>query len=241
MIDRWEAMLIAAQWAFQDARPGALPGLEVSEFDLGFVLWRVPPAGGRTTGGEATVVVDRRTGELTHWPSHPPERVAERYRERRGQAVVAPLTWDPVAQARHERVRGPFPVRVSHLRLADGRRRSGRSMKGDGSPDLHRLVRDILDAVPAGQRVRGGDRCSEVAVLSDLLHAEDATRSATDQPRLSIDDVRGELLHDAELTTYQLLGMDPLEPGRTVLPCRSCRVLLRQLGVIRQRASRGRS
>lgn len=227
MIDRWEAQLIAASWVYQGARPGAAPGIGIDEFDLGYVCWR---AGTREPLGAGRVVVDRTNGELTHWPSVPAEVVAQRYRAYRAEYPASPLTWDPVARARHDRLRAPFPENVTHLRLADGRLRTARSMRGGGTPNLHPLVRAARDQQPLGSWVRGSDRCSEVAVLSDLLHAEDARRVAAGAPRLSTQVVRDELLRGANLVTYQVREPgDPLD-GRPALPCGSCQALLHGLG-----------
>lgn len=230
MIDQWEAMLVAAPWVNQDARPGATPGIGVSEFDLGFVLWRIPPAGEPAPEGAGRVVVDRRSGELTHWPSVPAETVAELYRDFRRETPVSPLTWDPLTQARHERLRAAFPTQVTHLRLRDGRLRIARSMKGDGTPNLHPLVAEALGRLPIEDRVRGGERCSEVAALSDLLHVEDARRAAGEQPSLTIDAVREELLRGSDIVTFQV--REPADPlgGQSRPPCRSCQALLRGFG-----------
>lgn len=230
MIARWEAMLIAGAWLYQGARPGETPAVGVSEFDLGFVLWRIPADGGRGAFGAGKVVVDRHSGELTDWPSLPAEVVAERYRAYRQRTPVAPLTWDPLVQARHDRLRAPFPQQVTQVRLVDGRLRTARGMKGDGTPDLHPLVGEALDEVPAERRVRGDDRCSEVAAFSDLLHAEDARRSAAGEPVVTLAEARSELLAAADLVTYQVREPDDPLNGQSAPPCISCQVWLRRFG-----------
>lgn len=230
MIDEWEARLIAASWVDQDKPVGARRELGVQDFDLGYVVWRVLPLGSAEDVGAGRAVVDRENGELTYWPSAPVESVIELYREYRREHPVAPLTWDPVAAARHDRLRAPYPRNVTHLTLSDGSLRRGFSMKGDGEPNPHILVREVLDGLPTGLRDRGGDRCSEVAVLSDLLHAEDARRWAVGILPLTVESVRGELLRGADLVTYAVREPDHPLAGEPVPPCGSCQSLLRTFG-----------
>ncbi|WP_149258216.1 YwqJ-related putative deaminase [Actinomadura sp. K4S16] len=231
MVDLWESQLIAAAWLAQDGPAGVPRGFGTHEFDLGYVYWRTPPPGRSGDVGSGRVVVDRLNGELTHWPLVPVEAVVEQYRAFRERTPAAPLTWDPVVQARRDRVRAPFPENVTRLRLGDGRLRTGRSMKGDGVPNLHPLVRGILDRLPVESRTRGNDRCSEVAVLSDVMHAEDARRAAAGEPALSVDEARGRLLRGADLVTYRVREPGDPQDGRTAPPCASCRALLVRLGL----------
>src|SRR5205814_126700 len=163
-------------------------------------------------------------------PSVPPENVAELYRQYRADHPVAPLTWDPLAQARHDRVRTQFPSRVTHLTLADGRVRIAASMKGDGVPNPHPIVREFLDALPVPLRERGHQRCAEVAAISDELYAEDARRAATGGDPLTAPAVRDDFLAGADVVTY--LVREPGDPagGQPAPPCRSCYALLRHCG-----------
>jgi YwqJ-like deaminase len=230
VIDLWEAQLIAGPWVGQDGPRGVPRTFGMHEFDLGYVFWRTLPLGHSEDVGSGRVVVDRRNGELTHWPSVPVPTVVEQYRAFRERTPIAPLTWDPVVRARHDRVRAPFPENVTHLRFADGRLCTARSMKGDGTPNLHPLVRDFLERLPVEFRERGNDRCSEVAVLSDVMHGEDARHAAVGEPPLSIEDARERLLRGADLVTYRV--REPGDPwgGQTAPPCVSCRALLHHLG-----------
>jgi hypothetical protein len=88
----------------------------------------------------------------------------------------------------------------------------------------------VLDGLPTRLRDRGGDRCSEVAVLSDLLHAEDARRWAVGAPPLTVEAVRTELLRGAQLVTYAVREPDHPLAGEPVPPCVSCQSLLRAFG-----------
>jgi hypothetical protein len=226
VIDEWEAQLIAAPWLNQDKPVGAGRAFGAHEFDLGYVFWRVLPLGEAEDVGSGRTVVDRENGEQTYWPSAPVTTVVEMYREYRREYPVAPLTWSPVAQAWHERVRAPFPSRVTHLRLPGGRLRIARGMKGDGTPTPHPIVREFLEQLPVEFRERGHDRCSEVAAISDVLYAEEARRAAP----LSLAEVRSQVLRGADIVTYRV--REPGDPlgGQPVPPCLSCQALLRHCG-----------
>ena len=230
MIDEWQAQLIAAAWLDQDKPVGQERAVGRYEFDLGYVFWRMLPAGESTAVGSARTVIDRYNGEQTYWPSVPAETVAEMYRGYRRENPVAPLTWDPLVRARHDRGRAPYPSRVTHLRLPDGRLRIAQSMKGEGTPNPHPVVRDILAGLPVALRERGNDRCSEVAAISDALYAEDARRIARGAAPVSLAEVGGELLRGADLVTYRITEPgDPLG-GQPVPPCLSCQALLTGCG-----------
>ncbi|HKT03697.1 MAG TPA: YwqJ-related putative deaminase [Rugosimonospora sp.] len=230
MIDEWGARLIAAAWLNQDQPVGAQRAYGQHEFDLGYVFWRVLPLGEARDVGAGRSVVDRDSGEQTYWPSVPAEAVADMYRQYRRAHPVAPLTWDPLVQARHDHTRAPYPSRVTHLRLAGGQLRMARTMKGDGSPNPHPVVRDFLAGLPVTQRERGYDRCSELAALSDAMHAEDAGRAARGEPPMTLAEVRERVLRGAELVTYRI--REPADPlgGQPAPPCLSCQALLRHCG-----------
>jgi hypothetical protein len=87
MVTREEAVQRARDWVAEAGRPADDIDFEVFEFDEGYVVWPVQPAGRpgalpETLGG-ARVVVDRDTGELSTWPMLPTPVIAERYREQR--------------------------------------------------------------------------------------------------------------------------------------------------------------
>jgi hypothetical protein len=63
----------------------------VYEFDLGYVVYDVAPAPQDQSRPPSNIgagrgVIDKQTGELTVWPSMPPEVVAQMYREHRGSS-----------------------------------------------------------------------------------------------------------------------------------------------------------
>jgi hypothetical protein len=244
VVDQWQAALIVAPWLYQDGPVVGERGWAREEFDLGYVFWRLAPRDD-PDGGTDRVVVDRVNGEPHHYAPAPVPEVLQRYRRYRAAVPAAPLTWDPVVRARHDRRRAPVPVDVACLTLPGGTVRRARGMKGDGEPNLHPLVRELLDTLPAGRASRGSDRCAEVAVISDWLHVQDARRAAAGGPPLTAPAVRSEVLRDAVLVTHAIrepaqamrefaatmLGYDGPPPGHTVPPCASCRALMEHFGV----------
>ncbi|GIJ29640.1 hypothetical protein Vqi01_48020 [Micromonospora qiuiae] len=103
MISRDEALSIARQWA-SAGRPGPAPEVELYEFDLGYVTWRVLPGAPATDGppapppstGFPRAVIDRETGEVSQWRSLSAPLVAEEY-------------------ARHRAADGRFPPEARHV------------------------------------------------------------------------------------------------------------------------------
>ncbi len=224
-----EAELIGNRWVARgfDGRPWSL-GL--TEFDLGYVVWAVPPPGEQTPLGVGRAVIDRETGELSLWPAMPVPRVIQMYEEDRAGQPAVPRTWDPAARNRRDLGRVTFPETITHLTLPSGRLQISRCGKGDAEPDLHPLVGDFVYGLPTRKRERGWDRCSEVAALSDALHRETAERAAAGRPDITYDEARDELLGGADLVTYWL--REPADPraGRPGPPCVSCLLLLRHFG-----------
>jgi hypothetical protein len=225
-----DATLIAAPWlggevpCYVDRSEGS------TEFDLGFVFWPLSPPGGRSPVGTGRIVVDKETGETTVWPSVPVGDVIARYREYRREHPRHPLTFDPLARARHDRDRAPYPDRRTELRLADGRLQTGRSMKGDAEPAPHPLVGTVLDGFAPIDRERGSIRCAEVEAVSDLLYTEDAARKVRGLPAWTLPHARDELLRGATLVTRWI--REPGDPynGRSTPQCFACDALLRHLG-----------
>ncbi|MEV6812280.1 SUKH-3 domain-containing protein [Micromonospora sp. NPDC051296] len=90
MISRDEALAIARQWAGA-GKAGPAPEVDLYEFDLGYVAWRVLPAPPPTDGppvpppstGYPRAVIDRETGEVSQWRSLPAPLVAEEYAQHR--------------------------------------------------------------------------------------------------------------------------------------------------------------
>jgi hypothetical protein len=232
LITTWQAQMIAAPLLPAGPEPALEHPLRWEAFDLGYVLWRkLPPAlpDGADVGA-ARVVVDGATGEPSIWPSSSVPMVIDLYRAHRARTPVHPLTYDPVAQAEYDRVHAPFPQRRTELVLGGGQRRSARGMTGDPAPRPHPIVRDLLAGLPAGQRERGGDRCSEVHVISDLLYAEDARREPAGLPPLRAADLPEQVFRDATIgSTWIREPGDPMD-GQPSDPCSSCAALLRLCG-----------
>lgn len=105
MISQEQALATAEGWL----NPGGQERREVrmQEFDLGWVVWaaappveRDPVTGKRrppATIGHSCGVVDRRTGELSTWPSVPVEEVVRMYQQKHGGGQeTAPPAQPPV-------------------------------------------------------------------------------------------------------------------------------------------------
>jgi hypothetical protein len=92
-----QALAIADRWLNPEGSTEPRREVRTHEFDLGWVVWAAPaePERDPVTGerrppaeiGSACGVVDRRTGELTVWPSVPVEEVVRMYRQKNGGAA----------------------------------------------------------------------------------------------------------------------------------------------------------
>lgn len=226
MIDRAEAARIASRWVAAST-PGHHPAATavVHEFEFGFVVWA-----GESSFTDRRGVIDRETGELSVWPALPVDQVVAAFRERRAQRSLAPLTWDPQARTKRDLRRLAAPANLSELLFADGRVLVARSAKCDGRPDHHRLVRAFYAALPREFFERGYARCSEAAVLSDALHAEDARRAADELPPIALEEVRAGLFAGAAVVTVRLRELDDPTAGKSAPPCVTCALLGAHLG-----------
>ncbi|MET8676673.1 SUKH-4 family immunity protein [Streptomyces sp. NPDC004647] len=100
MISQAQAIAIADRWLNPYGAQAPQRQVATHEFDLGWVVWAVPPPPERdpVTGqrrppaevGNACGVVDRRSGELTVWPSVPVEEVVRMYQQKHGGGATAP-------------------------------------------------------------------------------------------------------------------------------------------------------
>jgi hypothetical protein len=82
VISQEQALALADRWLNPEGPAAPRREVRMREFDLGWVVWA---EAGDPHGAEAADVygfVDRRTGELTVWPSVPAEEVVRMYRER---------------------------------------------------------------------------------------------------------------------------------------------------------------
>ncbi len=231
MITREEAGQIAEKWVAESAPPDVPLAAMVHEFDLGYVVWGRQPPGSPPLVGAGRGIIDKETGDLSVWPSLPVELVIGQFRRRRADQPPAPRTNDPAVQARRDLRRVATPANVTHLTLAD-RQLVVRSVKGDVEPHHHRLVREFhASGLVPEHRARGYDRCSEAAALSDALHAEDARRTATGRSPITVEQARAELFAGAGVVTYRVREREDAVAGQVGLPCVSCALLARYLGL----------
>jgi YwqJ-like deaminase len=229
MITRDEAELIADKWVNDSAPPGVSFTTTVHEFDLGYVVSARQQPGSTPLFGTGLGIIDKYTGERSVWPGLPVQSIIDRYRARRSPQTV--WTWNPADRARWDLRHGATPSTITHLQLAD-RQVSARSVKGDEPPRHHRLVMEFMqEELRAGDRVRGYERCSEAAAISDALHAEDAHRPSIVAPPITLAEARAELFDSATMRTYRV--REPRDPvaGTAAPPCRSCAELARHFGL----------
>ncbi|MCD0480932.1 SUKH-4 family immunity protein [Streptacidiphilus sp. ASG 303] len=142
MTTREQAIEAAHRWINGDRPEERWRRIGVHEFDLGWVLWAEPqeapadaPPGARRAPAEigpACAVVDRGTGELTHWPSVPVEEVVRLYRDKLGAGTYDPALPPAV---------GPGATAVLTYRDAAGEERSlfRMSAPGTGHPEVAAL------------------------------------------------------------------------------------------------------
>ncbi|TJZ41315.1 hypothetical protein FCH28_37425 [Streptomyces piniterrae] len=100
MITQAQAHATAARWLNPEGHQGPPREVAMQEFDLGWVVWAVPPppevdpqTGQRRPPAEigtACGVVDRASGELTVWPSVPVDEVVRMYQQKHGAGAGAP-------------------------------------------------------------------------------------------------------------------------------------------------------
>ncbi|HEV2087952.1 MAG TPA: YwqJ-related putative deaminase [Cryptosporangiaceae bacterium] len=211
MITSDEAEQLAAQWV---AVRGPSVTARLDEFDLGWVVTAIPPAGERLPLGEGRGVIDRRTGEISVWPSLPIANVVALYRENHAQPPP-PRAWDTLRQARRDLRRKPYPATVSYLTVSE-RVWTARSAKGDGELAHHPIVAAFFNVMPAKYRERGCERASEAIAISDALLAEDAGRLAAGRPPLTLAEARDEYFRGADIVTYRV--REPGDP-RGDQPC----------------------
>jgi hypothetical protein len=231
MITLDEAELIAEKWVNDSAPAGASFTVAVHEFDLGYVVSARQQPGSAPLFGTGLGIIDKYTGERSVWPGLPMQSIIDRYRTRRSVRPQAVWTWNPADRARWDLRHGATPSTITHLQLAD-RQVSARSVKGDDPPHHHRLVTEFMqEELRAADRVRGYERCSEAAAISDVLHAEDARRQLTVAPPITLAEARAELFGSATMTTYRM--REPGDPvaGTVAPPCRSCARLAGHFGL----------
>ncbi|MDT5028046.1 MAG: hypothetical protein QOE61_4472, partial [Micromonosporaceae bacterium] len=107
MITRDDAEQTVTRWALtQTRRAGYELTPMLHEFDLGFVVWTRQPASVRAEPGDGTrTVIDRETGEFTHYSALPVEVVEGMYRDDRASRPAAPATVDRAAELRRQNER----------------------------------------------------------------------------------------------------------------------------------------
>ncbi|WIM92462.1 YwqJ-related putative deaminase [Actinoplanes oblitus] len=178
----------ARRW-IEEAAPGAEPVL--TEFELGWVISaRFPPGDPSCV---PSVVLDRRTGEMTIGGTLPPSHIAEWYvRDFR----PPPRPPRVIPQPRR------FPAMMSRLTVGD---RSWVALSGRSEAGLppHPAVATFFEAMPPHYRERGCERSAEAAVFSRFLWEQENARTGAGRPRLTPPEMR-ELVRGARLETFRI-------------------------------------
>ncbi|MFI5935193.1 SUKH-3 domain-containing protein [Actinoplanes sp. NPDC051494] len=232
MITRATADDIAVGWAHRETlRRGYECRPVVEEFDLGFAVWmRLPETTLTVPGEDATTVIDRETGRLSHWPNVPAEALEELYRQRRAAVVDPPRTSDAEVELKRNAHRRASPSVAAHITLG-GKLYIARGAKGDQDLNHHPLVAAWLADVPAGHLVRGAERHAELLVLSDVLHETDRIRAEQEQPPLSLAEAR-KLMLTARFETFHIREPGDVLGGKRAEPCPSCNDALINIALV---------
>ncbi|RSO02612.1 hypothetical protein DMH18_40365 [Streptomyces sp. WAC 06783] len=169
MITQAQAQATADRWLNPEGHQGPPRQVGMQEFDLGWVVWAVPPppevdpvTGQRRPPAEvgaACGVVDRASGELTVWPSVPVDEVVRMYQQKHSAGgAPAPAPAEPP-------VTGPGNTAVATYRdPASGEETNLVRVSGPGLPPAEYQLADELRRIG----VRGEDVS---AVHTDLRPA----------------------------------------------------------------------
>lgn len=217
-------------WARRDAqRIGHACTPLVEEFDFGFVIRStVSPNVATVPGDLPTTVIDRETGDVSHWPRVPAQVVAAAYRQQRPERHP-PRTVDPAGQLLREIHRLPMPGTTARLTVA-GRSYVAQGAKGDVTLNHHPFVSEYLDTVGPTNLVRGVRRHAELIVVSDALYDQDLQRELRGQPPFEFEEYL-ELLGSSSLEVVQV--REPGDPGGGPVTgfCDSCGCALSAMGI----------
>ncbi|WP_306205988.1 SUKH-3 domain-containing protein [Actinoplanes sp. RD1] len=118
----------------------------------------------------------------------------------------------------HERM---LPLAAGAL-LVGGTVHTHTSIRGDGTPNLHPVLRRLIEELPAGQRERFAGWCAETVLISDRLHDAGADLSAM-AARSLLWGAQVQVVHVRE-------DGDPVQ-GSSLPPCRTCAAVLDHFGM----------
>ncbi|MFI9051351.1 SUKH-4 family immunity protein [Streptomyces sp. NPDC053427] len=162
MITQAQAHATAARWLNPEGHQGPPREVAMQEFDLGWVVWAVPPppevdpeTGQRRPPadvGAACGVVDRASGELTVWPSVPVEEVVRMYQHKHGAGAAS----GAAAPADRPPVTGPGNTAVATYNdPATGEETSLAQVSGPGLPPAeYQLSAELQRLGVRGEDVR---------------------------------------------------------------------------------------
>jgi hypothetical protein len=146
------------------------------------------------------------------------------------QAGTAAPAGAPAAPFLHRRRDGILPVVAGALSVR-GTTLTGTGSKADSPPELHPLIGDFLQGLPAGDRERHLGRCPEAVLLSRFVHLAEESRTGRKAGRtFTVGDAR-KALKGARLTARHVREDGDPRHGDYAPPCRSCARLLEHFGV----------
>jgi hypothetical protein len=160
-----DALRLAARYAASHSRSTgqAWRGL-VEEFEHGWAIWTAPPTDVWPVIGDGNkTVLDRNTGEISHWPSWPVSTLAEVYATQRDTLRRAPIAHEPPPGAT------AVCLNFVTIQAPDGRSWHQRSDNADLVPEHHPLVAQWLSSQPPAQVVRGAERHAHLFAISEAL------------------------------------------------------------------------
>jgi hypothetical protein len=233
MITQDDAERTVARWATNRSRGlGYELTPMVHEFDLGFVIWTRQPEGVMVEPGSGScTVMDRETGEMTHYPALATHQVVEMCAAHRAGQPRSVSTLDRIAELRRQNERGVTPTVAAHLTLAsDGRLRRAFGAKADGEINHHRLVREWLDAQPRGHLVRGAERHAELIVVSDTLHELDAIAALESRPPIDLDTAR-RIFKRPNVEAFHVRDTGDKNGGTRAIACATCALGYEHVGL----------
>ncbi|GAA0796415.1 SUKH-3 domain-containing protein [Spirilliplanes yamanashiensis] len=206
-ISRAEADALAVAW-----------GARVVEFDLGFLIRPVSTGDGQLPGDGTPTVIDRETGELSHWPAVPDEVVLRDVRAHRAARAGVVRTADPAVRLRRALTRSGLAAAVCTISTPAGLV-TAHGAKGDQELRHHPLVRAHLRGQP--RLTRGAERHAELVAVSDALHEADRRRAAAGRPPLDLPSARAWFSGTPwEVTLLREPGDPATGAGRP--PCETC-------------------
>lgn len=124
---------------------------------------------------------------------------------------------------------GPVPrlPMTAGALLVNGTIYSHTSVRGDGTPALHSIVRQLLQELPVAARERFAGWCAEAVLISDRLYEADQAAGR----QLTMEEARS-VLSGAQLHVQRIREDGDPAHGQPQPVCRTCAALLSWFGIV---------